>query len=238
MEKSSTKKSAVISLLDHVYEQSLKAEPLSWQRINYAMQNALEIAIGALFEFTPGDWKHILSNYKSCFWIGDDVERWYSNAVASGNSSSFTDFESMRNRQPIIADNVDPVKSAYAHVTGSRVKERLHVGAKLQWQGHRVTVTSFKGDGSCTACAYAKRDGYDGKVIKRFTITREAIIGERADAKRRNEIQKAMEQQPEECQNKFLQLLGSPGKEQYSVISLKKIEKVFLEFSSKEQNKP
>ena len=221
--KSSVKKSAVIELLDHVYSEAVNAEPRSWQRINYAMREALGIAIGALFQFAEGDWKHIRSNYNSSYWLGDDIERWFSRCVADGNQSALLSFEAMRGRVPLIADDVDPVSSGYAYTTGSRQKERLHVGARFDFRGYSVTVTSFNNDGSCNACAYATRHA-SGKPIKRFKIDRDAIIEDRAEMKRRNEIAKEGSDWPESKRKAFLSALGNPSNTEFLRLPLKKIE--------------
>lgn len=218
------KKSAVIELLDLVYANAMKAEPRSWQRINYAMCRSLEMAIGALFTFNPDDFTHIFSNYNSGYWLTYDPERWYSQAVASGNTSAWESFERKKGRQPLIADNVTPVESRYAHRTGIRLKERLHVGAEITWKGLRVKVTSFNADGSCTACAYDGRGHYGSKVVKRFRITRDDIIQERADAKRRNEISVEAVSWTESQQKTFLSILGNPKECEFAVLPLKKIE--------------
>jgi len=221
------KKSVVQTLLDHVYEQSLRAEPRSWQRVNYAMHRALGIAIGSLFKFQIGDWEHIAANYKSGYWLGESMEAWYSRCVADGNASAWEAFESMMGRQPLIADDVDPVSSQYAHSTGSRQRERLHVGARFDFNGYSVTVTSFNDDGSCNACAYKTRHA-QGKPTKRFKITRDLIIQDRAEMKRRNEILKDGGEWPEKKRKQFLSSLGNPSKEQFLRLPLKKIESALV----------
>lgn len=248
--------SPVIQLLDHVYTNALKADPRSYQRINYAMRNALEIAIGSLFEFDIGDFKHIFSNFNSGFWRGDDVEHWYSKSVADGNASAFMSFEHYAGREQLRADDVTPVESHYAHLTGSRAIERLHVGAEFQWLGYRVKVTSFNNDGSCNACAYPKNrwvveqptsevaaaielikssgrnvhDRHDEKAnkpIKRFKINRDAIISERAERKRRKEIVDAVLEHPEASQQAFMDSIGNPKKDEFAQMPLKKLESAF-----------
>jgi hypothetical protein len=221
--KRKPKKSAVIVLLDHVYDHSLSAEPRSWQRINYTMRRALEMAIGSLFKFNIDDWMHIFSNYRSSYWIGDDIERWYSRCVAEGNQSAWLAFESWAGRGPLIADDVDPDESKYAHSTGSRQRERLHVGARFDFRGYSVTVTSFNNDGSCNACAYKTRYA-SGKPTKRFKIDRDAIIEDRAEMKRRNEIMKDGAEWPEEKRKAFLSSLGNPSNSDFLRLPLKKIE--------------
>lgn len=260
--KTKLKTSPVIQLLDHVYEHALKAKPRSWQRVNYAMHRALEIAIGSLFEFHADDWSKIVNGYNSGYWLGDDIERWYSLCVADGNDSGRDSFEKLRGRESLIADSVEPVKSHFAHVTGRRQKERLHVGAKFDWYGYRVTVTSFKADGSCTACAYppnkyvqdvptapvakamkvVKTAGYEfipkwdfdqRKPIKRFVITRDGIIEERADRKRRSEIEKTVVDWSSKQRGDFMVAIGNPkDREAFLRTPLKKLEQAFTKFGA------
>lgn len=249
------KRSPVIELLDTVYAESLKADPRSWQRVNYAMRDALQIAIGSLFEFSGDDFKYIVDHYRSGYWLGEDVERWYSECVASGNSSAYMSFEKMKgNRAPLIADSVDPVESKFAHVTGIRAKERLHVGASFTWKGHRVTVTSFSSDGSCTACAYAPRDSApeptkavanamvavqkagwsvnwyakeSRKPIRRFRITRDDLIADRAERKRRSEIESEMQSlcvDNAERAAAILKIVGCKSRSEFELLPLKKLE--------------
>ncbi len=253
------KRSPVIELMNHVYVQSTRTDPRSWQRVNNAMRDALHIAIGSLFEFAEDDFSYIAHHYGSGYWLGDDIERWYSHCVASGNSSAYMSFEKMmKNRQPLIADSVDPVESKFAHSTGIRAKERLHVGASFAWKGHRVTVTSFSSDGSCTACAYAprdqapeqtkevaramhvlKREGWSvnwysnesRKPIRRFKITRDNLIADRAERKRRDEIEAEMQAMCVDNAERaaaILEIAGFKSRHEFELIPLKKLESALV----------
>jgi hypothetical protein len=110
--------------------------------------------------------------------------------------------ESYLGRTPLIADDVDAAddwQNRNTHLVSTRQRERLHVGAKFPWKGETVTVTSM-GTDSATACSYAKEEyvrcelcngyksGGSNKLLHRYTITRDAIIAERAEQKRRKEI--------------------------------------------------
>lgn len=177
-------KSAVIRLLDLVYAESLKSTGHSWGRLNSAMRNALSIAIGVGFKFSIGDFKHIFTNYKSGYWVGDEVEWWYTKSVSASNMSAIASFETYKGREPFIADRVDQPKCDFSHLTGPRSKERLSVGAQFVWKGDRVRVNSFAPDGSyLNACSYRRTGAFTKKVAKRFKITRQDIISDRAARK-------------------------------------------------------
>lgn len=50
----------VIALLNLVWEQTNTATAHSWERLNHAMRNALELAIGAGFPFALEDMQYIM----------------------------------------------------------------------------------------------------------------------------------------------------------------------------------
>lgn len=188
------KRSAVIQLLDLIWENANAAVDHSWERLNHAMYAALKMAVGAGFEWHASDFKHVVENYSSGRWISDSTEWVYTLAVVCGNSSAFKSYEAWANREPFIADDVglrEYSAGGYMHMTGDRQKERLAVGFTFPWRGYTVKVTSFAKDGkSLTACSYKPRaEGeYGDKVEKRFTITRDDIIADRAERKERKEI--------------------------------------------------
>ena len=182
------KRSTAIQLLDLVYENANQATGHSWERINYAMCTALELAIGAGFEFAEGGMAHIFANYKSGYWLGETSEWIYSAAIRNGNMSAIKSFEAARKREPFIADYVTATgyRSNFVHCGGRWKRERLHVGATFPWKGATVTVTSFADDQqSLTACSYKEVASHPGsaymkdKVDRRFKITRADILAER-----------------------------------------------------------
>jgi len=104
----------------------------------------------------------------------------------------------------------------FCHMVGNRVKERLAEGFSFTWKGQKVTVTSFAADGQyLIACSYKKRgqkihhktnparriagigaingenvEVYNGpkKIDKRYRITREDIIADRSERKKRAKL--------------------------------------------------
>lgn len=182
-----TKQSPVITLLDLVYEESCKGTNHAWSRINNAMRSALEIAIGGGFEWNLNDFAHIMLSYKSGYWIGDGgEERWYAQCVASCNKSAIDSFESFFERAAFIADDVEPVECRIAHMTGTRKRERLAVGSRLMWKGQRIIVNSFAADGShlnATDWIGYTTGKNPTRKIKRYKITRQMIIEDRAERK-------------------------------------------------------
>lgn len=202
-------RSGVIQLLDLVYKNSLCGVNHSWERLNKAMRLSLKTAIGSGFEFDIDDWQYIGSHYRSGYWLGDDIEHWYAICVSDDNATAIASYEKWKNREACIADDVTPIKSDIAHMTGTRNLCRLAVGSEFAWKGKKVTVTSF-GDGYLVACSYKPRErhpdpseevqkamavvrqsvrwindphDYSNKIEKRFKITRQDIIDDRAARK-------------------------------------------------------
>ncbi len=187
--KKKEEKSDVIDLLDLVWKSANDSTGFSWERLNHGMRAALSLAVGSGFEFAEDDMKHIFSNYRSGYWLGDTTEWIYTEAIGVENNSAILSYEKLKNREPIIADGVDGnSRSQFSHGNNvTRAKCRLFVGARFVWKGIRVTVTSFADDSSyCTACSYKKppKGEYANKIDKRFKITRADIIAERAERKK------------------------------------------------------
>lgn len=184
MKKKQDTPSPAIEILDITYHSCCESVPSSWQTINSAMQDALKLAIVSGFRFDIDDFKYIVDGYKSDYWIGADVERWYSMAVAAANKSAFASYEHYKNRKGIIADNV-------THDVGfdrvQRQKDRLAVGSQFKWNGQDVSVTSFSDDGlSVVACSY--KDGDRRKIDKRYSITADDIKADRAIRNQRKKL--------------------------------------------------
>ena len=177
--------SAPLQMLDLVYANACSANGHSWERINHAMSGALQIAIGAGFRFDIDDWGYIRSHWNSGYWLGSDVERWYTEAVSSSNKSMIDSYEKLAGREPFIADDVTPMDAW----TGSRQRERLAVGSIFSWQGSKVRVNSFSSDGTAVNCTDDL--SYEQKKTvkpKRYKITRKMIIDDRADRKEREKL--------------------------------------------------
>jgi hypothetical protein len=191
-------KSQVIQLLDLVYDATWKdGKKIVWSRVNSAMQAALKIAIGSGFKWDVDDWKHVMSHYNCGFWIGDNIEWWYSECVSASNISAIVAYETYVDRKPFIADCVTPTKCDLAHSTGSRERERLAIGFEFYYQGQRVVVNSFGVDGSYLNATDWR--GYETgktstKKIKRHKITREMIQADRAENKERAALFEELEE--------------------------------------------
>jgi len=191
MSLKSKKDSPAITLLAWVYAQTGQEATSSWSRLNSAMHEALRLVVGAGFRFEDGDFEAICDRFNSGHWIGSSWEWVYSAAIAENNASAFEQFEAWKKRQPIIANNVTPVQCRYVHMSSERDRCRLHVGARFKWKGVMVTVTSFDDDGNAVACSY--KDAEQRKVGKRFRISREDVIEDRADREYVKKVVKAIE---------------------------------------------
>ena len=129
--------SAACRLLDLVWNNTNRSTGHSCERMNDAMRAALSLAVGARFKFDKGDFAHIWAAYNTAYWIGDNPEWVYAEAVAVGNLSAAVSYEAWKGRKPIIADNVRPTSSTFAHCTSCRKRERLAVGFRFPWKGHQ-----------------------------------------------------------------------------------------------------
>lgn len=227
--KKAKEPSLVVQLLDMVYRKANSATSHSWGRLNNAMRSALSLAIGGGFKFELGDFKHVLANCRSGYWIGESSEWCYAQAIAENNLSAAKSYEEFRAREPFIADDVNVHNNhhSFAHMVGDRQKERLHVGASFKWQGQKVEVTSFADDSShVVVCSYEKIDEYRRKIKKRFKITREDIIADRAERKQRKAIMDELTKLTTEnvlTAKEILGHLGAKTRAEYDVLPLKKL---------------
>ena len=238
MKKKQTFPTPVLEFLTLAWGNASKRGPLfSYERLNHTMQRALFIAVWS-FEFQPDDWTDIVKRFSSGYWL--ETERYYTAAVGNGNLSAIVSIEKHLGRTPLIADEVR-VASNWQDTNlhgspGVREKERLHLGAEFTWKGHRVKVTSM-GTDSCVACSYKvtrEAENCDTcghtktwpkeKLHKRFIITRELIIEERAERKRRGEIWDRL------CDlsaaEKVQAAIGSAKREDFDRTPLKKLERL------------
>jgi hypothetical protein len=113
--------------------------------------------------------------------------------VAVGNRSAIESFEACFKRTGFIADKVKLGRGGgqgFLHGSSSyRQKERLAVGSRFTWKGIEVSVTSFAEDSSyLTAFSYRGESCGNSKTDKRFKITREDIIADRKERKKRAAI--------------------------------------------------
>lgn len=237
MKKNQKKASAVIQLLDLVWNHTNQATPHSWERLNHAMRKSLTLAVGAGFEFEPGDMAIVLESaaYRSHFWIGESSEWVYALAVTVGNMSAITDYEAMKCRPGFIADQVEPTGygggEGFLHLTSTRQRERLAVGFTFPWKGKKVTVTSI-GKDALTACSYKAPAGH--KIEKRFTITREDILTERAEQKERRQLTLQLESILDgEVQKQITATLGVKNRQEFNALPIKKIRACVAKFFKK-----
>lgn len=233
--------SSVIKLLDLVWGSANSAVGHSYERLNHAMRSALDLAIGAGFEFKEGDIKHVCDNYRSGYWLGESNEWIYTNAITVGNMSAIKSFEAAVGRQGFLADDVDigVRHNTFVHMIGDRVRERLCVGASFTYRGLRLTVTSFA-DGSSyvNACSYVPKGEYKKKIDKRFKITREDIISERAERKERSKLLASLLSVAKEdgSEEEIKRDLGVKTQSDYSRLPIEKIRKVAEKFTGKKKS--
>ncbi len=108
----------------------------------------------------------------------------YASAAQSGHISFCMAYENLMGRVPFIKKGIAYHCSGrrYNCHNSDRSQGRLVIGCGFTWWGEDVIVTSFKdSENTLTACSYhTRKDGYRGKIKKRFKI---AISDLRADIK-------------------------------------------------------
>jgi hypothetical protein len=229
------RRSSVIELLDLVYAAANDATSHSYERLNRAMSNALQLAIGSGFKFATGDVEYILSNYKAGYWVGESDEWIYGEAIEVGNTSAIASYEAAKKREGIIADDVDfrESRNPYLHMSGTRQRERLCVGATFVYRGQKLKVTSFADDSSyVNACLYVKVDEYRSKVSKRLKLTRDDIIADRAERKERKKQLELLADAGTKngTTAEIVKALGVKTRDDYAQLSIEKIRKVAKKF--------
>jgi len=150
----------------------------SWRDVNSCRFDALAYATEYL-RFDPSDVKTIYNEFRGSYWFGCGSgadERLYERAVKKGNVSACVAWEKFFGRKPWIGD------------TSEGKRERLAVDIKIRWEGVWCFITSMS-DEKLIACTYKKGTGYERKIDRRFTITREAF--KQASAKKSKAERKA-----------------------------------------------
>lgn len=173
--------SPVIRFLYEAWRSSQKATGHSWQRLNHGMRDALFLTVQMGFEWQAGDYNEAMKRFNGGYWIGaEGFEQLYKTAVLYRNSSAWQSLEAHANRKPFIVKGA----SSYVHGNMGNGLARLVVGAEFQWNGERVTVTSFNDEKGylvaqsyshgkaeiCKTCSRVLSSG-ERKIQKRYQIT-------------------------------------------------------------------
>ncbi len=180
--KKESEKSPVMRLLGLTWFNGNIATSHSWRRYNTSLRKTLQLAIGSGFKFEASDFTGLV-RFRPSYWMGADWEWVYSMAVAEGNESAAKAWETFQGREPIIADDVAPALrhgNRFAHQSNRRKRDRIHVGCGFKYQGFNVRVTSFVGNGPAFGVADEKN--------RRFSITRQSVIADRAAMKEKTQI--------------------------------------------------
>lgn len=151
----------------HVYKHATRK---SWQCLNESLSTALKNAIRSGMKFNIDD---VSAFPQKGYWFHG--ENAYAQACGAGRGTDNTSFclsyESHCNRKP------------WLWPEATKTPARLYVGAKFTWNNQTVEVTSFNdANGSLTACAYAKKEEYPRRPIKRYTITHSEMMEVRKQA--------------------------------------------------------
>lgn len=137
--------SGVLDYLQTVYKLSCSSGGHSWQVINSAMSDALNLAIRARFPFEKEDFTNLCrpdggwpdNGYLGWTrWFSESGERFYSLAIESRNISAAIAFETWKGRKPFIFQ-----------------KQRLYVGSRFELAPKQFWYcNSFAEDGTYINC--------------------------------------------------------------------------------------
>lgn len=164
-----------IQLLNTVSRGTNETTGYSHQRLSDSMHSAMKLAIVSKMKFDKDDFKEFAK-----FWSFS--ERYYELACKE-NISAAISFEAWKNRKPFIADMIEYGWQGAV----KRNKGRLAVSSSFWWNGEKVTVTSFSGDGTyLIACSYKdkKPDEYRNKIKHQYKITHKDLRNYRAELKK------------------------------------------------------
>lgn len=230
----------------------------SWERFNQDVRAACYLAARSL-RWDPGDLDELCQLADG----SDTILRClnerglgglYATAVPVGNMTFCTEYERFTERAPIIADDV-----RYKHGRCStHARGRLCLDAEFPWRGETVTVTSFGKDGRAVVCSYYPRperkrcdkcgqtDWSSGscakKVKSRYRIGRDEVIAERAERRRKDEIEKIIIGQDEASRSAFTSALkldklnAKSARALWESMPLKRIEAAFAKYGPKERD--
>lgn len=162
--------SAVAAMVNLAYSHSSGSR----RRTTAAVWAVLVLARDTGVRFEPGDVADA-RRHRGVDISDDAAENFYAGAVEARNDSAAASAEHCFGRKPWIWQG-----------------RRLVRGSAFRWEGLAVKVTSFddSGEGAFVACAYETQKRSVGtyeyetdKVVRRFTITREAFVAARKAAK-------------------------------------------------------
>lgn len=162
-----SRKSQAMTLLTLVWENCGKR---SWQSINYAMRDALTLAIRSGMRFSAGDFARC-EKFRWGYWVGSDREWIYTEAVVNENESCIKAWEEYTGRTPFRANGVrSGPRWSYLH-TGSifRARERMAVCFSFAYMGTQWVVTGFDDQAGTVRAALYKRGSSKPKKLKAFT---------------------------------------------------------------------
>jgi hypothetical protein len=125
--------SPVTQLIETVYRHTKGG---SYRRLNYALQNALSLAVHAGFRFEPEDFHEISSRFKGGYWCTNDYsEGLYSSACLEDNISAALSYEAWVGRKPFV------LGGSRLYV-GREIDRRL-LGIPWEQPYYSARVTSF-----------------------------------------------------------------------------------------------
>lgn len=158
----------------------------SWQRINQSMFQAVRLAITSGMKFDLSDFDRMKAELRMGYWTGaDNGERFYNDAIETGNMSAVYAYEKYQHRSPFIV----------RHDITEETPKRICVGSRFHWYDKDgtvkyVTVTSFSGNQEyftavtykprpeakrCSKCGREDYQYHRDAIDRRFRITHESI---------------------------------------------------------------
>lgn len=177
-------RSAALVLVEHVWNHIQEATAHSWQRLNWAMSDAVTLAIRAGLEFDAGDFEHIADNFRPGYWMGETMgEYLYVAAVTAGNLSACKSFEQWKERPAFVlggrrlthGSTFDDYFGEYSRTIRGTVE------SKTEWLGYpQAKLSTFRDDKNSFVVSShwdaAKRSRKEGGApVRRWVVTREMV---------------------------------------------------------------
>lgn len=178
MKTSDSKKSNAITLIDHVWANVAEDIGHSWQRINRAMSDALELCISGGLHFDLGDFTAVMGMRGVEHWIGADRGEWaYTMAVRYGHRSFCQAYEQHTGRKPFILCG----RRLCAGTVMREVRELVPSeasGPLPEWLVFpSAEVTSFPSTESFLVCSDWDKEKKQriGRPVRRWTVDRDGF---------------------------------------------------------------
>lgn len=169
--------SPALVLVAHTWGHIQEACGHSWQRLNWAMAESVQLAIKAGLRFDVGDFQHIAENYRPGYWL--DIEQAYALACKRENMSACLAIEAYLKRPPFIVHGHRLyIGKKISECTAAFESRRQPVPAGVEipdWLLYpHAEVGSFAGTDTVNLNS-KYRAGWHQKAVKLWKVDRDGI---------------------------------------------------------------